>query len=217
VVTVWSLVERLATQFAEGENKVEAIRAREDYFERAGKVFDDDGDLFEGRMASFLEWYIIERPFRDGPSPAVRVAGGTGVAFTQDERSVAVRLATSHRSLFEIVTVAGNQVEVDDLLGGARFLVTERRSTAGFEPGALFEGRLVWDGETVVFGKTFLFHPSEAHEHILDLAERASTSESPTAAPDLLFHLSRLYVRWHRFNHLSAAKIYGGDTSAPIA
>ena len=212
MVTVWSLVERLATQFAEGENKVEAIRAREDYFERAGKVFDDDGDLFEGRMASFLEWYIIERPFRDGPPPAVRVAGGTGVAFTVDERRVAVRLATSHRSLFEIVTVAGNEVEVDDLLGGARFLVTERRSTAGFEPGALFEGRVVWDGEAAVFGKTFLFHPSDAYDRIFELAERASQAEGDSAASDLLFQLSRLYVRWHRFNHLSAAKIYSGET-----
>jgi hypothetical protein len=125
---------------------------------------------------------------------------------------VAVRLATSHRSLFEIVTVSGNQVELDDLLGGARFLVNERRSTAGFEPGALFEGRLVWDGETVVFGKTFLFHPAEAHEQIFDLAERASASESSTAGPELLFQLSKLYLRWYRFNHLSAAKIYRGET-----
>src|SRR3569623_2609929 len=102
-MTVWTLVERLATQFSVGENMVEASRAREDYFERAGKVFDDDGDLFEGRMASFLEWYIIERPFRDGPPPAIRVAGGTGVAFTPDERSVSVRQATSHRSRFEVL------------------------------------------------------------------------------------------------------------------
>src|SRR3569623_3596522 len=115
-------------------------------------------------MAAVLAWHIIERPFRDGPPPAIRVAGGTGGAFTPDERSVAVRLATSHRSLFEVLTGSGNQVEVDDLLGGARFQVTERRSTAGFEPGALFEGRLVWDGETVVFSKTILVHPSDAHE-----------------------------------------------------
>lgn len=211
MVTVWSLVERLATVFAEGENKVEAIRAREDYFERAGKVFDDDGDLFEGRMASFLEWYIIERGFRGGAPPAARVAAGEGAAFTADERRVAVRLATSHRSLFEIVTVSGNEVEIDDLMGGARFRVTERRSTAGFEPGALFEGRVVWDGEAVVFGKTFLFHPTDAHPRIFELAERAAAGAADGEASELLFHLSRLYIRWHRFNHLSASKIYAGE------
>ena len=74
MISIQGLVERLASDFAEGENKLEAMRAREEYFERAGKVFDDDGDLFETRMASFLEWYIIERGFRDGPPPALRVA-----------------------------------------------------------------------------------------------------------------------------------------------
>ncbi|HEY4188463.1 MAG TPA: hypothetical protein VGP07_25535 [Polyangia bacterium] len=211
-VTIWSLVERLATRFAEGENKLETIRARDAYFEKAGKVFDDDGDLFEGRMAAFLEWYIIERGFRDGPSPAARVATGHDPGFTGDERRAAVRLATSHRSLFEIITVTGNEVEIDDLLGGARFLVTERRSTAGFEPGALFEARLVWDGDTVVFGKTFLFHPNDARERILELAEKAAVETRETAAEDLLFQLSRLHVRWHRFNHMAAAKIYSGDS-----
>lgn len=210
-VTVWSLVERLATVFAEGENKLEAIRALEVFFDKAGKVFDDDGDLFEGRMAAFLEWYIIERGFRDGPPPAARVATGQDRGFTDDERRVAVRLATSHRSLFEIITVAGNQVEIDDLLGGARFLVTERRSTAGFEPGALFEARVVWDGDTVVFGKAFLFHPPDAHERIFELAERASAKDDEAAAREVLFQLSRLHVRWHRFNHLAAGKIYSGE------
>jgi hypothetical protein len=204
-VTIWSLVERLASVFAEGENKLEAIRARDEFFEKAGKVFDDDGDLFEGRMASFLEWYIIERGFADGASPALRVASGAA-QFSAEERAVAVRLATSHRSLFEVVTVAGNLVEIDDLLGGARFLVTERRSTAGFEPGALFEARLVWDGQGVVFGKTFLFHPPDAHEQVLQVVERATARNTP--ALELLFLLSRLYVRWNRFNHLGAAKIY---------
>ena len=205
-VTIWSLVERLAQVFAEGENKLEAIRARDEFFEKAGKVFDDDGDLFEGRMASFLEWYIIERAFADGATPALRVASGATPSFTAEERAVAVRLATSHRSLFEVATVNGNVVEVDDLLGGARFLVTERRSTIGFEPGALFEARLVWDGQGVVFGKTFLFHPPDAHEQVMQVVERAQARNTP--ALELLFQLSRLYVRWNRFNHLGAAKIY---------
>jgi len=210
-VTVWSLVERLATVFAEGENKLEAIRARDAFFDKAGKVFDDDGELFEGRMAAFLEWYIIERRFRDGPPPAARVAGGRGGNFTDEERRVAVRLATSHRSLFEIITVAGNQVEIDDLLGGARFVVTERRSTAGFEPGALFEARIVWDGDAVVFGKTFLFHPPDAYERIFELAERAASRDDEEAPLELLFQLSRLHVRWHRFNHLAAGRVYSGE------
>jgi len=209
VVTIQSLVERLASVFAEGENKLEAMRARDEFFERAGKVFDDDGDLFEGRMASFLEWYIIDRPFRDGPPPAARVAAQPDARFTEDERRVAVHLATSHRSLFELDAMDGTTLAVEDLLGGARFSVVERRSTVGFEPGSLFEARLLWDGQSVVFGKTFLFHPADVRAHVLGYVDRAAAAQTPPA--DVLFQLSRLYVRWHRFNHLSAAKIYAGD------
>ena len=217
MVTIWSLVERVGALFAEGESKIEAIRAREEYFERAGKVFDDDGDLFEGRMASFLEWYIIERPFQGGAPPAERVATSVDRRFGEEERQLAVSLATSHRSLFEIGKVSEAGIEIDDLLGGARFVVSERRSTAGFEPDSVFEGRVMWDGNRIVFGKTFLFHPPDARERVLELAEQVvaavpeGASVPAEAATDLLFRLSRLHVRWHRFNHMSAAKIYAGD------
>ena len=103
----------------------------------------------------------------------------------------------------------GEHLEVDDLVGGARFSVIERRSTVGFEPGAVFEARLLWDGQAVVFGKTFLFHPPDARERVIHMVDKAADAGTPAA--DLLFHLSRLYVRWHRLGHLSAAKIYGGD------
>jgi hypothetical protein len=222
VITIWSLVDRLAAVFAEGENKVEAIRARDEYFERAGKVFDDDGDLFEGRMASFLEWYIIERPFQGGPPPAAQVATSLDARFSEDERRLAVHLATSHHSLFEISNVSEKGIDIDDLLGGARFAVSERRSTAGFEPAAVFEGRVLWDGQAIVFGKTFLFHPPDARAPVLALVERAGTTAVAAgdaeirarAVDDLLFRLSRLHVRWHRFNHTAAAKIYAGDAGA---
>jgi hypothetical protein len=209
MVAIQSLVERLASVFAEGDNKLEAMRARDEYFDRAGQVFDDDGDLFEGRMASFLEWYIIERRFLDGPPPALRVVAETRGGFSPDERRVAVHLCTSHRSLFELQTMKGDRLEIDDLIGGARFSVTERRNTVGFDKGALFEARLLWDGAGVVFGKTFLFHPPDARERVLQIVDRAADAGTPADA--VLFHLSRLYVRWHRLGHLGAAKIYIGD------
>ena len=39
-------LDRLAERYSAGENKIEAMRAREEYFELAGKVFDDDAELF---------------------------------------------------------------------------------------------------------------------------------------------------------------------------
>jgi len=207
MTSIWSLVEKLAQTFAEGDNKVEAVRAREEYFELTGRVFDDDGDLFESRMAAFLEWYIIERGFAGGPPPAARVIADAA-RFSDEDRAGAVHLLTSHRGLFELAKADKGLLEVDDLLGGGRFSVVERRNTIGFEPGALFEARLMWEGQAVVFGKTFLFHPAEARDAILKLVDDAVAANE--AANDLLARLSRTYIRWHRYNHLSAARVYSG-------
>src|SRR4051812_4811225 len=158
---IYPLLDRLAERYSEREHKLEAMRAREEYFDRAGKVFDDDAELFEGRMASFLEWYITERPFKDGPPPAVRVLSEDPSLDPEERRGVA-QLAASHRSLFELYGVADHVLDVEDVVGGARFQVVERRKTIGFSPGDLFEARVIWEGQSVIFGRTFLFHPPDA-------------------------------------------------------
>jgi hypothetical protein len=199
------LIDRLAESYSEGEHKLEAMRAREEYFDRAGKVFDDDAELFESRMASFLEWYVLERPFKDGPPPAVRTLA-VEPALPPEERRGIAQLAASHRSLFELHKVGDHELDVEDAIGGARFAVTERRKTLGFSEGDVFEARVIWDGQAVVFGRTFLFHPPDAREAALDWAGAARARGLPR--DEILFHLSRNHIRWHRLGHTGAAKIY---------
>jgi hypothetical protein len=213
---MYAWLDRLAERYGEGENKLEAMRAREEYFDRAGKVFDDDAELFEGRMASFLEWYVLERPLAGaGVAPVVRAIEESAappkpearpLATTPEERRVLADLAVSHRSLFELTSAEGRVLELEDVLGGARFTVQERRKTVGISPGDLFEARLIWDGEAVVFGRTFLFHPPDAREVVLEWVERAVANG--TSRAEILFHLSRQHVRWHRLGHVGAAKVY---------
>jgi hypothetical protein len=209
---IYGLLDRLTERYSENEHKLEAMRAREEFFDRAGKVFDDDAELFEGRMASFLEWYVIERPIaKDGGRTPLAHAIEAGSALPRDaardaERRLLAHLASSHRSLFRLVSAADRVLEVEDVIGGARFSVTERRNTVGIAPGDVFEARLLWDGDTVIFGRTFLFHPPDARDVILDWVERAVGRG--VARDEILFHLSRQYVRWHRLGHVGAAKVY---------
>jgi hypothetical protein len=210
---IHTLIDRLAAEYAGEPYQSEIALAREDYFNRAGKVFEDDAELFEGRMASFLEWYVIERPLQGGAPPALRALERANQAAVADEDALAQRrvlaaLATSHRSLFDLATVAGDTVEMEDLLGGARFKVVERRSTIGFEVGDLVEARLVWDGARVVFTKTLLFHPRDARAEAMTAIDAALAKGTPRA--EIMFHLSRMHVRWHRHGHVNAARVYRG-------
>jgi len=183
---------------------------------RAGKVQkiflsgaylpQDDYDE-PGSMASFLEWYVLEWPLDDGATPVRRALDD--VAWSPVERRGLAALASSHHSLFELYGVADHVLELEDVIGGARFHVHERRKTMGFSPGDLFEARVVWDGDSPVFGRTFLFHPPDAREVVLDWVEGAV--ERGVARDEILFHLSRHHIRWHRQGHLGAAKIYKGD------
>ena len=61
-------------------------------------------------------------------------------------------LASSHRSLFQLFSETDRLLDIEDVIGGARFRVRERRSTVGIAPGDLFEARLCWDGTDVIFG-----------------------------------------------------------------
>jgi len=200
------LLDRLAERYSEREHKLEAMRAREEYFDRAGKVFDDDNELFEGRMASFLEWYVLERPLAGIGLTPVACAIEEGVSLAPEERRALAALAASHRSVFELFETKDQMLDVEDLIGGARFVVHERRKSLGMTAGDLFEARLVWDGETVVFGRTFLFHPPDARDVVLEWVERAVASG--VARDEILFHLSRQHIRWHRQGHVGAAKVY---------
>ncbi len=207
-LTIHGLIDRLAERYSAGAHKLTAMRAREEYFERAGKVFDDDAELFDGRMASFLEWYVLERPSATlgGVLPVVHALGDARGGWSARERRGLAQLASSHHSLFELYGVANRILDVEDVVGGARFQVIERRKTLGFSPGDLFEARVVWDGDAPVFGRTFLFHPPDAREVVLDWVEGAV--ERGVARDEILFHLSRNHIRWHRLGHTGAAKIY---------
>ena len=208
-LTIHGLIDRLAERWSAGEHKLTAMRAREEYFERAGKVFDDDAELFDGRMASFLEWYVLDRPCGDGPPPVVHALADARGGWSPVERRGLAQLASSHHSLFELYSVANRVLDVEDLVGGARFQVVERRKVIGFSPGDLFEARVIWDGDAPVFGRTFLFHPPDAREVVLEWVEGAV--ERGVARQEILFHLSRQHIRWHRLGHTGAAKIYRGD------
>jgi hypothetical protein len=203
---IYRLLDRLAERYSEREHKLEAMRAREEFFDRAGKVFDDDAELFEGRMAAFLEWYVLERPLAGIGLTPIACAIEEGAALPADERRTLAALAASHRSVFELFETTGEVLDVEDLIGGARFAVRERRKPLGMSAGDLFEARLVWDGDTVVFGRTFLFHPPDAREVVLEWVQRAVTGG--VARDEILFHLARQHMRWHRQGHIGAAKVY---------
>jgi hypothetical protein len=216
---IHALLDQLASDFAAPPFREQIAAAREILFARAGKVFEDDAEVYEARLVAFLEWYVIERPLPEGQPPVLIALARTPADAANAERRMALaRMATSHRSLFDIADVKGNRLELEDILGGARFSVVERRSTIGFEVGAIVEARVVWDGADPLFAKTFLCHPRDARTEILNLVDDSLMAGANR--DDIMGKLSQLYLRWHRHGHLNAGRIYKGgytgNTAGPV-
>jgi len=199
------LLDKMIELWGSGPNADEAVRAREEYATRTGKVFEDDAELFESRTASFLEWYVVERPLpREGVAPIV-------VSYRHEldpARKAAMRAwATSHRSLFVIEDLADEgKLVLEDLIGGARFEVAERRRFHGVGPGDLVEARLVGWEDKVLFGRTFLYHPAGARDAILAHSKRLQAGGATRA--DVVDHIASLRIRAERYKHVTPERVY---------
>jgi hypothetical protein len=187
-------------------DEAETVKAREEWGDKAGRVFDDDM-LYEERTTAFLEWYALERPLADGRSPALKFLADEKL---DDKEGPWVHaLATSHRSLFEVKEVQEGIILLDDLLGGGAFAVTERRRLPGVEEHEIFEARLIANVMTppeVLFTRAFQFHPREARNELKRHAEKARKAGAPRG--ETLFRLLALRLKALRYKHVTADKIY---------
>ncbi len=202
---IGAALDALVARFGYGAFAQEIARARELYANRTGRVFEDDAELYEARAASFLEWYVLERP--------VDAAGVAPVVVAHREApSAALRaLATSHRSLYAVDELVEGSVRLSDLLGGGQFEVTERRRLHGVSEGDLVEARLIaWD-DTVVFGRTFCYHPAGAKDALLGHARRIR-AEGGTRE-DCVDYAASLRVRAERYKHVAPLRVYEASTS----
>lgn len=185
-----------------------ASNARREYEERRGKVHQDD-ELWEAWSAAFVEWWIVERAAEGGLPPAAQTYRELAAA-GDPKADVVSALVTSHRSLFEVRSLARGRIELLDLLGGAAFTVDENRALHGVEVGDVAELRLVGiasdDAPEIHFGRTFIYHPKAARGAIVERA-RAMLAKGASRR-DVIDHIAQLRVTVTRYRHMPAARVY---------
>jgi hypothetical protein len=192
-------LDGLIERFGQGPWQEDAVRARAEYAERTGRVFEED-EIYEARTVAFLEWYVCERPLTGrGQTPAE-------IALAEADSPALRAWARSHRSLFRVAHIGETSVELVDLWGGARFAVDERRRLHGVAAGDVVEARLVgWRGR-VRFGRTFGFHPAAARPALVELvgAVRARGGRRVDAVDEA----AQRQVRALRFQHVEPERVY---------
>jgi len=202
-------------QFAsEGELADELSTARKEYVTRTGDMFENDSS-FERRLASFLEWYVLDRPVSSSAhlTPAKIYIKDVTEARTTPEITELRALTKTRLSLFEFKSFKKDNLKVLDLLTNQKLQVFERRKPTGLESGDIIEARLVPKGDTHMFSETFGFHPREARKPILKAAklfrkEKINGDEESPARLDLIHRVAFLANRCERYGHLPPTEIF---------
>ncbi len=207
-LTTPAQIERTLDALVAGHGVADATvgLARKHYEAKRGNVHQEE-ELWEIWSAGFVEWLVIEcDSVTQGPSLAATAANRWRSRGDLRAAKLAAALATSHRSLFEIMAMRGGRVEILDLLGGARFFVVEPRSLVGVEIGDVAELRLLGIDDDVYFAKTFVYHPKAARDDIVAHAQTVLRQGGQRCDAIDAIAVLRAYVP--RYRHLPPARIY---------
>jgi hypothetical protein len=202
---VGALLDAVLARFAAGRWQEEVVRAREEWLDRAGRVYDDERS-YEHRLDTFHEWYALQRPLGDGPVPAARYLEEEGARLSPEDAACLRALCRSQWGLWQVIAVDGPLIALFDLLQGGRFDVTLEQELPGLEAGDLFEARIIGFADRLHFTRAFLFHPREATASIEAFLEAARRRGEGREA--ILFRLAQVRLRCDRYRNLAADKVY---------
>lgn len=202
------LIEQITRQAPHDEDDVR--QARTAWEGLTGEVRADH-ELYHERSDAFVEWYLLERRGADGRTPIERALAA---ATEEGERAALRSLRGSQRSLYRVEALRPGGLIIDDLYGGGRFDVDERRRLPGVQTGDIFEARLLADPETayrLLLGRAVLFHPREAGRVVAAMAGEARRQREPRSA--LCNRLLRLRLKALAYRHVAPERIYASGQS----
>lgn len=202
--------EEIVRFASEGQLNEELRRAKAEFVERTGELFESDSS-FERRLATFLEWYVLDREVSYAPNmtPAKLYIDTMAATLGPEEINRLRGLTQTILSLFEFKRAKGEHLFVVDLLSNRKYQVYERRKPAGLEPGDILEGRLIPFEDKMVFAEAFGFQPREARRAVLKAAKAFRKNGTPDSERiDLVHRVAYFCNRSERYKHVDPRQIF---------
>jgi hypothetical protein len=201
-------LDRLIAYGSSEPRKAALLEAKAEYFQLTGEVFEDD-QVFEARMASFLDYYLFDRPSKEsGKTPAQEL-------YEEMERTQPGEEAASFRAftetvhgLFEVRRLKKDEVRLRDLFSGKDYDVTERRQLVGLEKGDILEARLIPFAGHLWFSAAFVYHPRAACKQILKEVKRRKKKEPDRPPKEMAWECSKRALKVERYKQIAIEKIY---------
>jgi hypothetical protein len=188
--------------------------AREEFHNLTGR-FEDGEPWFEQRMTMFLDWYLLDRPGRDGMTPVERLLTSRGGDLNGEERAQMEHFTVSLRSLFRILDAKNELLMLEDLVRGGLWQAHPTYTAVGLNKGDVLGARIVFfEGHPILVARSVVLHPPEAHEAIFAIIARAKAENYPTAS--LVDHLDKMRLKLDRYSNVRIQHVYRYPGDAPF-
>ena len=198
------LLEKVLTTYTDGDYYQSLLKAKEDYFLRTGKAFEEDED-YESRMASFNDWYVLQyQPDESGKSFFKQYTEGHEVLGELVEA-----IEKTNHSLFEYTgTSFRGQHVLKDILHDSKITLAKNHSAPSMVKGDIFIGRTTFFKEENYLFNGLRMMPKEARSAMKKEARKVRKLNDKNQELDYLFFTESLKTKWQRYGHVDVNKIF---------
>jgi len=196
--------------YTTGEFYPEVFKAKQEFFDQAGTVHDDDSE-FEQRMSLFMDWYLFDRIIPSlGIPPITHYIRQNQIDFSESEKALVDDLSHSIHSIFVFCgfSLFGKKLIVQDLFSRKKHKVIEPRLNQAFARGDIFEARLFPHDGKFFFSQGFCFHPVEMKSFISSEIKKIRFQDRARHL-ELILQFAQMKLKHQRFSHIDVKHIYG--------
>jgi hypothetical protein len=202
-----NLIELTAAYFTTEKYASEFEKAREEFFRRSGKVFEDD-PYYESRMTALIEWYLFDRTLVDVGVPPIRLYYNIHrEKISEEEGKVFSAMMSTTHSLFEVVGHTPELLRAKDLFTDRNVSVESNRILATVAKGDYVGTRLIPLHTCAIFSEGIWIYPRESYKFIEREVAKAK-GEKPEMKEELLFQLAYMRIKQDRYKHIPLDQIY---------
>lgn len=202
-------LEPVIDEFTTGEYYREVYNAKQEYFEKAGIVYEDDQE-FEQRMCIFMDWYIFDRDIPGVDLPPIKYYFRQQKdRFTNEELNIYKDFCGTVHSVFRLKRFTWDKkgLVILDLFSNKSYTIFDFETNMGFARGDLFEARLIPFKDTFEFSKGFCFHPVDMESFILSEIKKVRFQDK-SRQTKLILQLAAMKLKHLRFAHIDIKHIY---------
>lgn len=198
------LLEKILITYSDGNYYQSLLNAKEDYFVKTGKAFEEDED-YESRMASFNDWYVLQYL----PDDSGKTFFEQYIASHEVLPEMVEAIKITNHALFEYTgTTFRGQHVLKDILHDKKITLAKEHSAPSMVKGDIFIGRTTFYRDEHFLFNGLRMMPKEARSAMKKEAKKVRKLDDKSQELDFLFFTESLKTKWQRYGHVDVNKIF---------